>query len=149
MHERTRTYFIASWLALLAIAMLFVAPVISKAITRQTAACQPSSAIVSMHTPDKHHAMMGALPCEGTFSQVHQMMPGHAMSPMEEIACGYCQLLVHLPFVQLILAVLLWLLLRFIIRFRLIPIVCTPIYRAWSPQRARAPPAAFLFPCNH
>ncbi|VEC05046.1 TonB-dependent copper receptor (plasmid) [Klebsiella pneumoniae] len=33
------------------------------------------------------------------------------MSPMEEIACGYCQLLIHLPFVQFVLTVMLWLML--------------------------------------
>lgn len=119
--------------------MLFVAPVISKSIARQ-AACQHSSAISSMPMPTR---------CEETAAMDHQMMSGQAMSPMEEIACGYCQLLVHLPFVQLMLAMLLWLLLLFVVSTPLIPIACAPIFRAWTPQRARAPPAVFLASFNH
>ncbi|WP_223261825.1 DUF2946 family protein [Raoultella sp. 10-1] len=147
MHERTRTYPIAAWLALLAIAMLFVAPVVSKSIARQ-AACQHFSAVSSMPMPAMHHDMPMAAHCAESVAMDHQMMSGQAMSPMEEIACGYCQLLVHLPFVQLLLAMLLWLLLLFIVRHPLIPIVCAPIFRAWTPQRARAPPAVFLSSFN-
>lgn len=148
MHERTRTYPIAAWLALLAIAMLFVAPIISKSIARQ-AACQHSSAISSMPMPGMHHDMPMPTRCEETAAMDHQMMSGQAMSPMEEIACGYCQLLVHLPFIQLMLAMLLWLLLLFVVSTPLIPIACAPIFRAWTPQRARAPPAVFLASFNH
>ncbi|MEX0566129.1 DUF2946 family protein [Raoultella terrigena] len=142
MHERTRTYPIAAWLALLAIAMLFVAPVVSKSIARQ-AACRHFSAASSMPMPGMHHDMPMAAHCAERAAMDHQVMSGQAMSPMEEIACGYCQLLVHLPFVQLLLAMLLWLLLLFVVSTPLIPIACAPIFRAWAPQRARAPPCCF------
>ncbi|STU51427.1 Uncharacterised protein [Klebsiella pneumoniae] len=44
--------------------------------------------------------------CEQNLTMVHPMMAGHAMSPMEEIACGYCHLLIHLPFVQFVLTII-------------------------------------------
>lgn len=82
--------------------------------------------------------------CEQNVTMVHSMMAGHAMSPMEEIACGYCQLLIHLPFVQFVLNVLLWMMILSVhIPLPLLAIL-SPIFRAWAPQRARAPPAAFL-----
>jgi len=73
------------------------------------------------------------------------MQPDHAMSPMEEIACGYCQLLVHLPFIQFALIFLLWLLLLFAFRPRPLPLFCITLFRPWKPQRARAPPSEFQF----
>ncbi|TCQ71041.1 DUF2946 family protein [Raoultella ornithinolytica] len=128
--------------------MLFVAPVVSKAIARQ-AACRHLSTVSSMPMPGMHHDMPMAAHCAEKAAMDHRMMSGQAMSPMEEIACGYCQLLVHLPFVQLLLAMLLWLLLLFVVSTPLIPIACAPIFRAWAPQRARAPPAVFLASFNH
>ncbi|CEJ67020.1 hypothetical protein [Citrobacter pasteurii] len=81
--------------------------------------------------------------CEPSSLMDQQMMSGKAMSPMEEIACGYCQLLVQLPFIQFALVVLLWLLLLFVLRFSLIPLNCVTLFQPWAPQRARAPPAVF------
>ncbi len=34
----------------------------------------------------------------------HMLMTGMGQSPMEDIACGYCQLLVHFPFLILFIA---------------------------------------------
>lgn len=82
--------------------------------------------------------------CEQNLTMVHRMMAEHAMSPMEEIACGYCQLLIHLPFVQLVLMVMLWLILLCVRLSLQLQAIFSPIFRAWAPQRARAPPAVFL-----
>jgi len=65
------------------------------------------------------------------------------MSPMEEIACGYCQLLIHLPFILFTLTFLLWLLWHFVIRPFITPLFFSTLFRPWEPQRARAPPAVF------
>lgn len=81
---------------------------------------------------------------EQNFIMVHCMMAGHAMSPMEEIACGYCHLLIHLPFVQFVLAVIFWLILLCVRLSLPLQALFSPIFRAWTPQCARAPPAAFL-----
>lgn len=67
------------------------------------------------------------------------------MSPMEEIACGYCQLLIHLPFILFALIFLLWLLLHFIIPVFATALFFATLLRPWKPQRARAPPAVFQF----
>ena len=91
-----------------------------------------------------HHDMAMPEHCEQNLTMVHPMMAGHAMSPMEEIACGYCQLLIHLPFVQLLLTVMLWLMLLCVRLSLPLQAICSPIFRAWTPQRARAPPAVFL-----
>ncbi|STV85522.1 Uncharacterised protein [Klebsiella michiganensis] len=58
-----------------------------------------------------HHDMAMPEHCEQNLTMVYPMMAGHAMSPMEEIACGYCHLLIHLPFVQFVLTIMLWLML--------------------------------------
>ncbi|MEB6377634.1 DUF2946 domain-containing protein [Leclercia adecarboxylata] len=127
--------------------MLFVAPVISKSLVHQPA-CPPSVTTITMSDhhgmamSDMHHNMAMAEPCEQNFTLVHRLMAGSAMSPMEEIACGYCQLLIHLPFVPLVLTGLLWLVILCARIPLSLPAILSPVFRAWAPQRARAPPAA-------
>lgn len=87
--------------------------------------------------------------CEQNLTMVHPMMAGHAMSPMEEIACGYCHLLIHLPFVQFVLTIMLWLMLLCVHLSLPLQAIFSPIFRAWAPQRARAPPAAFFLRINY
>lgn len=65
------------------------------------------------------------------------------MSLMEEIACGYCQLLIHLPFILFTLTFLLWLLLSIVVRPFVTPLFFSTLFHPWEPQRARAPPAVF------
>lgn len=91
-----------------------------------------------------HHGMATPEHCEQNLTMVHSMMAEHAMSPMEEIACGYCQLLIHLPFVQFVLTVMLWLMLLCVRTPLPLLAILSPISRAWTPQRARAPPASFF-----
>ncbi|EMM3404254.1 DUF2946 domain-containing protein [Klebsiella michiganensis] len=136
-------------MALLSVAMLFVAPVISKSLAHHSY-CLKSVTTTAIHDHQDmamsgmHHNMAMPEHCEQNVTMVHSMMAGHAMSPMEEIACGYCQLLIHLPFVQFVLNVLLWMMILCVhIPLPLLAIL-SPIFRAWAPQRARAPPAAFL-----
>ncbi|HBZ7326272.1 DUF2946 domain-containing protein [Klebsiella michiganensis] len=149
MYRRSRFRFIATWLALLSVAMLFIAPVISKTLAHRTACQQSVSATkthhdVPMTMPEMHHSMVKPGHCQPHHEMPHLMMPGQAMSPMEEIACGYCQLLIHMPFVQLMLTVLLVLMLLCIRKTSPLRVNFSPIFRVWAPQRARAPPAVFL-----
>ncbi|MGX8903291.1 DUF2946 family protein [Citrobacter werkmanii] len=59
------------------------------------------------------------------------------------MACGYCDLLIHLPFVLVILTTLLCLLLP-LVQWPPVPnAVFLPVLRTWPPQQARAPPAVF------
>ncbi|OUF47721.1 DUF2946 domain-containing protein [Pluralibacter gergoviae] len=140
---RNRTTFFAAWLALFAIAMLFVAPAVSRTLAHR-AACHHDTMAMSPSMADMHPGMAMTARCEPPSPMMQRMMSGKGMSPMEEIVCGYCQLLAHFPFIELLLAALLWLLLRFILRTSLPPLACAPLFRPWFPQRARAPPAVFI-----
>ncbi len=91
-----------------------------------------------------HHSMDMAVHCEGNARLKHSLIPEPSMSPMEEIACGYCQLLINLPFVLFIFAALLWLLLRVVHRSPFIALNCSLLLRTWLPPHARAPPTVFL-----
>lgn len=141
LHGRTLVNQTAAWLALISVAMLFIAPVISKSIKHRTA-CQHVSHSMPMAMSGMHHDMAAPAHCEVMSPMSHSTMSGQAMSPMEEIACGYCQLLVHLPFVQFALAFLLWLLLLFVVCLSPLPLRCAIIFKTWSSQHARAPPTA-------
>lgn len=55
-----------------------------------------------------HHSHQGALLPEECYSNGmmnHLLMSGVGLSPMEDIACGYCQLLIHFPFIILFIAI--------------------------------------------
>lgn len=95
----------AAWLGLLAILLLFIAPVISKSLAQ----ARGINSMMMMHhgmamdmseMPDMHHDM-AATPDAAT-KQEH-----HPMSMMDDSACGYCVLLVHLP-LDLMTLPLLW-----------------------------------------
>lgn len=102
----------AAWLGLLAILLLFVAPVISKSLAQLRGTEEPM-----MH----HHMSMDA----GEMMAHHAMSPGempmpadhHPMSMMDDNACGYCVLLAHLP------------------------LLLTALLLLWSARQAAAPPA--------
>ncbi|MCS3608102.1 DUF2946 domain-containing protein [Erwinia rhapontici] len=96
---------LAAWLGLLAILLLFIAPVISKSLAQT----RGSNSMMMMHhgmamdmseMPDMHHDM-DATSTSAT-KQEH-----HPMSMMDDSACGYCVLLVHLP-LDLMTLPLLW-----------------------------------------
>ncbi|TLV08864.1 DUF2946 domain-containing protein [Klebsiella indica] len=134
--------------------MLFVAPVISKALVHRNV-CQQTLVAgmrgvpevergMAMNMPEMHHGVVPSATCDKSAAMDHLMSSGQVMSPMEEIACGYCLLLIHLPFVAFLLTVLLWLMLFCPRRAPVLQIVFTPVFRAWAPQCARAPPSVFL-----
>lgn len=87
-----------------------------------------------------HHSMVMKDSCQMMSDRDHRMMSGQAMSPVEEIACGYCQLLIHLPFVLNVVTALLWLMLLYVQRSPVLYAVFLPVIRIWAPQCARAPP---------
>lgn len=87
---------LAAWLGLLAILLLFVAPVISKSLANS----RGGDSMMMMH-----HAMemeMAEMPVMD-----HSMPDHHPLSMMDDSACGYCVLLAHLPLDMLALP-LLW-----------------------------------------
>ncbi|MCW2255584.1 putative membrane protein [Providencia alcalifaciens] len=141
MHLRANIRQLAAYLALLAIAMLFIAPLASKSMM-QMADCIPMNdmAEYSMH---QHHDMALSEKCHSSGTMNHMFMSGMGLSPMEDIACGYCQLLVHFPFIILFIA--------FIIRQLAILTTCLPfercirisLFHPWSLRFARAPPSDF------
>jgi hypothetical protein len=135
----------ACWLALLAVAMLFIAPVISKSLMHHSA-CEHSSMMMTMDMSDMDHHMPMPEPCPQASMPHNMLMSGPGMSPGEEIACGYCQLLIHLPFIQFCLTVLLLLLLTGVRRTPVLALCCATLSRPWSPHPARAPPSAAF--CN-
>lgn len=141
-------------MALLSVAMLFIAPVISKSLVHHSDCV--SSAITTampehhgMAMSGMHHDMAMPEHCEQNLTMVHPMMAGHAMSPMEEIACGYCHLLIHLPFVQFVLTIMLWLMLLCVHLSLPLQAIFSPIFRAWAPQRARALLLLFFLRINY
>ena len=97
---------LAAWLALLAILLLFVAPVISKSLAQ----ARGSHSVMMMHhgvmmemaeMPEMHHDMANMQKPDDTLGD------HHPMSMMDDSACGYCVLLVHLP-LDLMTLPLLW-----------------------------------------
>lgn len=89
----------AAWLGLLAILLLFVAPVISKSLADRRGG----------DSMMMHHAMGMEMEMEmAGMPAMDQPMPDHhPLSMMDDSACGYCVLLAHLPLDMLVLP-LLW-----------------------------------------
>ncbi|OKB65552.1 hypothetical protein BHU62_16930 [Serratia marcescens] len=114
-------------IAIMAVLLLFVAPVVSKSLT--------------------HHQMMDGMPHE-----MHAMaMPAaehaghHGMDPAEMIFCGYCELLIHVPLLLWVFVPLLWLMMR-IVRLPCAPrIVSPPIRRLVLRPSPRGPPGQPFF----
>lgn len=129
----------AAWLALIAIAMLFIAPAISKSLMQATAC--PHGAPTTLTMPHMAHGETQSTPCHEAASPHNMLMPGTAQSPMEEMACGYCQLLVNLPFVALLAAAIVLLLSLATRPERPCDYACPILFRPWSPLLARGPPA--------
>lgn len=82
----------AAWLGLIAILLLFFAPVISKSLTTPPAR---HAMMMDSHQPAAHDsdsAMAEMAP------QKHARMMAHQpLLIMDDSACGYCVLLAHLP----------------------------------------------------
>nr|WP_282563988.1 DUF2946 domain-containing protein [Providencia rettgeri] len=146
LHLRTSIRQFAAYLALLAVAMLFIAPLFSQSMrlmehcvspNSHNAMEPPSTAEHSMHS---HQGMLMPENCDVSTPMNHMLMTGIGQSPMEDIACGYCQLLIHFPFLILFIAAVI----RQFARLTLfIPFECyvqIRLFRPWSLHFARAPP---------
>jgi hypothetical protein len=121
-------------IAILAVLLLFVAPIVSKTLMERQSRMMdmPSDGMtseLSMH----HHEMM-----------MDMAMPGmdHHMMEDGEFACGYCDLLVHVPLMMWVFIPFIWLMMV-ISRAPPLPRLQAPLIRRFSPtNRPRAPPAA-------
>ncbi len=117
-------------IAIVAVLLLFVAPIVSKTLMERQSqmANMPQHSMMS----ESHHAMM-----------MDMSMPGMSHHMMEdgEFACGYCDLLVHVPLMFWVFIPLIWLVMV-ISRAPPLPRVTAPIIRRYSgTHRPRAPPA--------
>lgn len=129
----------AARLALFAMLLIVVAPLIS--ITLQNAASSPVPAMPGMMM---HHDMsaMADMPEMG----LHHVMPSHAPSDTQSThidhaeACGYCVLLTHVPGLILLVALLIfgWLRQRVVKRPRFIEPLW--LFTPWSRPHSRGPP---------
>ncbi|WP_416413497.1 DUF2946 domain-containing protein [Pantoea sp. App145] len=114
-------------IAILAVLLLFVAPVVSKTLLERQNHMQSMMADMPMH----HDAMPD------------MAMPGmdHHMMDDGEFACGYCDLLVHVPLMMWVFIPFIWLMLV-ISRAPPLPCVIAPVTRRQvATHRPRAPPA--------
>ncbi len=130
-----------SAIALLAMLMLFIAPVISKSLEHRRAAEKSGHA--------EHHMMAHASgmmmdmgPMEMPSSS--HLLPGVGASLMDDIACGYCQLLLHVPLIVWLFIPLIWLAWR--ITRAPPPAVIAPLLAQHDDAKAqpRAPPVALF-----
>ncbi|WP_255417030.1 DUF2946 domain-containing protein [Photorhabdus sp. CRCIA-P01] len=108
-----------AWLGIFAILMLFIAPVISRSLEHACIGEAHSSRVV-----DCHRVMSSDddMPWNMSHSDIASVSPGsnhhdgmpmsmHAgagMSMLEDIACGYCVFLIHVPILDLANTPLFW-----------------------------------------
>ncbi|MDR7343386.1 hypothetical protein J2X14_001798 [Pantoea alhagi] len=162
-----RSRFLA-WLALLAMLLLFIAPVISKSLMAQHGYASPmmmahmsamvdqplnaarsgcAAGVIRQHSPPavghaqhaehpRHHT---AVPDNAASSCAAPHPRHYHMSMMDDSACGYCVLLIHLPLDSVRLPQL-WTLLQAAIPAT--PLRLQPFVASWIPIwfRPRGPP---------
>ena len=108
-----------AWLGILAILMLFIAPVVSKSLVAEGAQHTMMSGMVmsdmdmpdgdmdgmdmSDHDASEAHCQKHA--CQSALKDIAKSM---MFGDMSDTACGYCVLLVHLPMLDLQAMPLLW-----------------------------------------
>ncbi|WP_065647498.1 MULTISPECIES: DUF2946 domain-containing protein [Pantoea] len=125
LHQR-----LTACLAILAVLLLFVAPVVSKSLIEQQRVSQPAPAMMEMD----HHQMM------------EHAMPGmmHHDADDGELACGYCDLLVHVPLMIWVFIPFIWLMLLHS-RAPPLPWLAAPVVRTLAAiPRPRGPPCLLL-----
>nr|WP_040462439.1 DUF2946 domain-containing protein [Winslowiella toletana] len=81
-----------AWLGLFAILLLFIAPVISKSLAQTRGSDMPMMMM-------SHHGDMPMADMPHMMASADPAMPAstHPVSMMDDNACGYCVLLIHLP----------------------------------------------------
>ena len=121
-HIHHRHLHVPAWLGIVAILMLFIAPVISKSLVAEGAQHMMMSGMVmsdmDMDMPDADMADMNmsghhASSMEHCQKQTCKSAPQDAVKAMlsgemSDAACGYCVLLVHLPMLDLQAMPMLW-----------------------------------------
>ncbi|WP_369310365.1 DUF2946 domain-containing protein [Providencia rettgeri] len=144
MHLRSSIRQLAAYLALLAVAMLFIAPLISKSMEQIKHCIETNNVtenrLMAEHSMHSHQGMLMPEDCEHSGAINHMLMTGIGQSPMEDIACGYCQLLVHFPFIILFIAAVIRQLATLTLFLPFKPCVTLWLFRPWSLHLARAPP---------
>ncbi|MGV7960463.1 DUF2946 domain-containing protein [Photorhabdus tasmaniensis] len=86
----------SAWLGIFAILMLFIAPVISQSLEHARIG-ESHSDISSASLVTNHH--------DGMQMDMHA---GGDMSMLDDIACGYCVFLIHIPMLDLANTPLFW-----------------------------------------
>ncbi|WP_282183130.1 DUF2946 domain-containing protein [Photorhabdus hindustanensis] len=112
-----------AWLGIFAILMLFIAPVISRSLEHARIGEAHSSKVVDCHVVMSsdddmprnmsHSDVSSVSHATKSYSTNHhdgmQMgMHGGGMSMLEDIACGYCVFLIHIPMLDLANIPLFW-----------------------------------------
>ncbi|WKX27671.1 DUF2946 domain-containing protein [Tatumella ptyseos] len=133
MNHFVKCYRLAAQLAIFSIAMLFIAPIISKNLhsSSHTAAAMP--AMEGMSSIQDDCAMMSPMPSS------HASVFDRKM--LDDMACGYCQLLAHFPFLQWIVLLALVIVYCPLQTLALPPRIIRPLIGFWSSSQARAPPS--------
>ncbi|QKJ87136.1 hypothetical protein PMPD1_2191 [Paramixta manurensis] len=125
-----------AWLAIAAVLLLFVAPVISKTLAQQQPDAMSSMTMVNM-------PMMHTMPSTDSMHGVHHAAMDHSMPGDDGFACGYCELLVHVPLMVWIFIPFIWLILRISHAPPVPAVVGNEVRRNDSFHHPRAPPLAF------
>lgn len=144
LHLRLLIRQLAAYLALLAVAMLFIAPLISKSMEQMNDCLATNNVTentaMAEHSMHSHQGMLMPESCEHSGAMNHMLMTGIGQSPMEDIACGYCQLLVHFPFLILFIAAVIRQLATLTLFLPFERCVQLWLFRPWTLRLARAPP---------
>jgi hypothetical protein len=139
--------------AILAVLLLFLAPVVSKSLMTHQGISTSSAAVVSVSTPEINDPAMEQM---ANMADMHHMPPAatpafpgeqdhHSMTMGDDSACGYCELLIHVPLMLWLFVPLLWLIML-VARILRSPPVLSPLIQRWSfRQRPRGPPCPTFF----
>lgn len=134
-------------LAILAVLLLFVAPMVSKTLMAQQsqASAQPDlvAAAMPQHTGMRHDAM-ASMPDDGHHAMMMDgSMPGMAHTTRSDsgMVCGYCDLLIHVPLMVWIFIPFIWLTLIISRAPPIADITPPPVPRDTRTHPPRAPPA--------
>ncbi|MGU3415698.1 DUF2946 domain-containing protein [Enterobacteriaceae bacterium C34A] len=129
--QRNHSKRIAAWLALFAIALIIVAPLISVSLQKDPMSAMPGMMHHDMSMMSEHHGGQ----------DTHHMPVDHAE------ACGYCVLLAHVPGLMLALVALICALLLRIGYRSPRPCVQAWHFIPWLTPHPRAPPRCSAFTC--
>ncbi|WP_241581473.1 DUF2946 domain-containing protein [Rosenbergiella nectarea] len=133
MHHLAKVYCFAAKLAIFSIAMLFIAPIISKNLHTSSHIASAMPSMAGMTAPHDECAMMSPSPSSKA--------PSFDRKMLDDMACGYCQLLAHFPFLQWVILLALVIVYSPLRSRSHIPLITRPLTGYWSSSQARAPPS--------